>query len=116
MRAHLTDVSVRALKPAAKQYRVWDTKTPSFGVAVNGRTKSWIVMYGTQRVLKVLGRYPDLPLSDARKKALVHLGTQPPQTRAPRFANAVQEFLEQHYADKRPHVKSEAKRHLERHF
>jgi len=116
MRAHLTDVSVRALKPATEQYRVWDTKTPGFGVAVNGRTKSWIVMYGAQRVLKVLGRYPDLPLSDARKKALVHLGTQPEPTRAPRFADAVQEFLAQHYAGKRPRVRSEAKRHLESHF
>jgi Arm DNA-binding domain/Phage integrase family len=116
MRAHLTDVSVRALKPADKQYRVWDTKTPAFGVTVNGRTKSWIVMYGPKRVLKVLGRYSDLSLSDARRKAHVYLGKQPEQTKAPRFSEALKEFLEQHYADKRPRVKSEAKRHLEKHF
>src|SRR4029077_16044661 len=116
MRAHLSDVSVRALKPADKQYRVWDQKTPGFGVTVNGRTKSWVVMYGPKRILKVLGRYPVLSLAEARKKALVYLGTQPEPTRSPRFSDALSEFLEQHYADKRPRVKAEAKRHLEKHF
>ena len=69
MRAHLTDISVRSLKPTEKQMRVWDEKTPGFGVLVNGRSKSWIVMYGETRRLKVLGRYPDVSLADARATA-----------------------------------------------
>ena len=116
MRTHLTDVTVRALKPADKQYRAWDTKTAGFGVTVNGRTKSWVVMYGPRRVLKVLGRYPDLSLGEARKQALVYLGTQPEQIQAPRFAVAVTEFIEQHYANKRPRVRKAVKRYLEKHF
>ena len=83
MRSHLTDVTVRALKPAEKQYRVWDTKTPGLGMTVNGHTKSWIVMYGQKRTLQVLGRCPELSLADAKRKALVYLGTQPETSNAP---------------------------------
>lgn len=77
MRAQLTDITVRSLKPEpGRQLKVWDTKTPGFGVRVNGRTKSWIVMFGRKRQLQVLGQYPDTPLAEARKKALVVLGTR----------------------------------------
>jgi hypothetical protein len=66
MRAQLTDLSVRSFKPEpGKQLKVWDTKTPGFGLRVNGGTKSWIVMYGKSRTLKVLGRYPSLPKNSA---------------------------------------------------
>jgi hypothetical protein len=42
MRAQLTEITVRSLKPAAgKQLKVWDTKTPGFGVRIKGRTKSF---------------------------------------------------------------------------
>ena len=34
MHAHLTEVSVRALKPGGKQVKVWDTTTPGFGIIV----------------------------------------------------------------------------------
>jgi hypothetical protein len=44
MRAHLTELGVRALKPAGKQVKVWDTTTPGFGVIV-GKSKSFLVMY-----------------------------------------------------------------------
>ena len=69
MRAHLTEVGVRALKARDKQYKVWDSSTRGFGVLVGGQAKSWIVMYGQNRRLKVLGRYPVLPLAEARKAA-----------------------------------------------
>ena len=95
MRAALTDLSVRNFKPAEKQYKVWDTKTPGFGIRVNGNSKSWIVMYGKARTMKVLGRYPDVPLSDARKKALVELGTQNVPSTAPTFSVAKELFLAQ---------------------
>ena len=32
MKTHLTDLSVRALRPVAKQTKVWDTGTRGFGV------------------------------------------------------------------------------------
>jgi hypothetical protein len=47
MRAHLTDVAVRALKQSVgKQVKVWDTTTPGFGLIVGERSKSWFVVYG----------------------------------------------------------------------
>src|SRR5205807_1288387 len=60
MRLHLTDIAVRTLKPSDRQYKVWDATFPGFGVRVNGGSKSWIVMHGRERALKVLGRYPDV--------------------------------------------------------
>lgn len=75
MRKHLTELSVRALKPASgKQMKVWDTSTRGFGIRINDGSKSWIVMHGKTRNLKVLGRYPDMTLADARlaaKKLLI---------------------------------------------
>jgi integrase len=116
MRAHLTDATVRSLKPTEKQEKVWDTKTPGFGVRINGRTKTWIVMYGPKRTLKTLGRYPAVSLADARKEALVYLGTTPVPTTAPKFGPALETFLAEHYEGKRGRTKHEAKRLLERHF
>lgn len=116
MRAHLSDVSVRALKPADKQYRVWDTKTPGFGVSVSDRSKSWIVMYGVKRTLKVLGRYPDVTLAEARKKALVLLGTQPERSEAPKFSDALDQFLDIHGRKLKASSKAETERSLRRHF
>ena len=70
MRAHLTDVVVRGLRPVpGKQTKVWDTSTAGFGVLVSERSKSWIVMYGRKRALKVIGRYPTVSLADARSAA-----------------------------------------------
>lgn len=77
MRAHLTDLFVRSLKPTDGRYRVWDKKTPGFGVSINGGSKSWVVMFGERRQLKVLGRYPDLSLSEARVVARKALARAP---------------------------------------
>ena len=119
MRTHLSDFGVRALKPAAKQYKVWDAKTKGFGVLVSGQAKSWFVSYGRERRLKTLGRYPDLSLADARKRALSFLGaeTVSGQPKSMTFEAAVLLFLEDNYKDVRgKRTKSEAKRLLEKHF
>jgi integrase len=79
-RVHLTDITVRSLKPQARQIKYWDRATPGFGVRVNDQgTKSWVVMYGRKRTLKVLGRYPDMPLARARAaaKKLLNAGPEP---------------------------------------
>lgn len=119
MRTHITDVSVRALRPAARQYKCWDTRTKGFGVLVSGQTKSWFVSFGKERRLKTLGRYPDLSLADARKKALSFLGAEqvPGQPKSMTFEAAVPLFLEDNYKHVRgKRTKSEAKRLLEKHF
>ena len=119
MRAHLTEIAVRALKPVAgKQFKVWDSATPGFGVLVNERSKSWVVMRGRERKLKVIGRFPSTSLSDARfeaKKLLVSpvSGSQPP---SPSFLETRDQFLEKHGATLRPRSLYQIKRTLTLYF
>ncbi|WP_424363097.1 tyrosine-type recombinase/integrase [Methylocystis parvus] len=121
MRQQLTDLSVRALKSeTGKQLKVWDLKTPGFGVRVNAQTKSWIVMFGAARQLKVLGRYPDMPLAEARKKALAILSAvNAPTTAAPlapTFDEALERYLELHGVGLSPRWRKENERIIKRHF
>lgn len=116
MKALLTDVSVRALKPAPKQFKVWDTKTRGFGVLVSGQTKSWFVAFGRDRRLKTLGRYPELSLAEARKKALAFLGSEKTDGVAPRFSEALQTFYDVHLPTLKPKTQYQLRRVLDRHF
>jgi integrase len=119
MRAHLTEIAVRALKPVAgKQFKVWDSTTPGFGVLVSERTKSWIVMRSRERKLKVIGRFPSKSLSEARLEARRLLvtpgsGSQPP---SPSFLEARDQFLERHGATLRPRSLYQIKRTLTLYF
>lgn len=118
MRARLTEIAVRALKPAAgKQLKVWDTTTPGFGVRVNGHSKSWIVMYGKARRLKVLGRFPDMPLAEARRQAkLVLLGENHPEVASLLFEEAKTAFLAAVEKRNKPRTHKDYARLLKRHF
>lgn len=76
MKLHLTDVAVKKLSPPEDgQVTYWDDATPGFGLRLSARAKSYVVMYGEKRQLKTLGRYPDLSLGDARKRAKLFLAT-----------------------------------------
>lgn len=77
MRMRLTDLGVKKLsQPAKGQITYWDETTPAFGVRCSSKSKSYVVMYGAKRRLKTLGRYPDLPLSEARKRARLFQANQ----------------------------------------
>ncbi|MCT8327944.1 tyrosine-type recombinase/integrase [Albidovulum sediminis] len=67
----LTDILIKSLKvPATGQKTHFDDALPGFGVRVSqGGTKSFVVMFGTRRRLKTIGRYPDLSLAEARREA-----------------------------------------------
>src|ERR1700724_147306 len=118
MHAHLTEITVRSLKPAGKQRKVWDTTTPGFGVIVGARSKSYFVMYGTDRRVKILGRYPDVPLGEARRKALLALNSERPREVGAEvsFSNALEQFFEVHVPTLRPRTQKELKRVLNRHL
>ena len=117
MRTHLTDITVRSLKPiAGKQLKVWDSTTPGFGVRVNNRTKSWIVMFGKTRRLKVLGHYPVVPLATARKKALATLNDTSEQKLRLAFDDALQQFLDVHGQKLKPSSKGQLERTIRRNF
>jgi hypothetical protein len=71
----LTDTSVRALKPSARQYFVRDETLRGFGVRGSpGGTKTFALMHGAERRLTTIGRCGVITLQDARiaaKKMLV---------------------------------------------
>ena len=80
-RAVFTDRYLKSLKPAPAGKRIvhWDGARPSFGVRVTDRgVVSFFVMRrmpGNPRPIRVvLGRYPDLSLATARKRATAALG------------------------------------------
>src|SRR5437016_14636724 len=96
-RAHLTEIAVRALKPRQQQYRVWDTSTPGFGCLVSSRRKSWIVMFGEGRRLRVIGVYPDLPLAEARRAAKKILLDHTEFAPTPTFGDALDRYYAIHF-------------------
>ncbi len=66
----LTDLAIQKLPYREKgQKTFWDDLVPAFGVRVGTRTKSFVVMHGSGRLLKTLGRYPALQLKTARAEA-----------------------------------------------
>jgi integrase len=67
MRAHLTEIAVKALQPKDTQFVVWDSSFPGFGIRIGKRRKTWVKKDGT--TLVTLGHFPKLSLKDARAKA-----------------------------------------------
>mgnify|MGYP003941022257 CR=1 FL=1 len=94
----LTDISVRGLKGSDKNPKFFDTKTPGFGIRVGLKTKTWIVMRGRDRELITIGKYPELSLAEARTEAKKLLAATPePKDVRKTWAEARDEFLDQHY-------------------
>lgn len=119
----LTDLSVKRLKaPNSGQKTFFDDAMPGFGIRVSqGGAKSFVVMYGTRRRLKTLGRYPALSLSDARKSARRFFVEAEEQTvLAPAepiaFTAARDRFLKDSAARNKPGTAAEYHRLLHRHF
>lgn len=85
--AHFTELTVSRMKVPGTYY---DKTTPAFGLRVGKRRKTWFVVHGRERIQTRIDHYPDCPLAEARKRALVLLGS--PLTRerpARRFSEAL---------------------------
>ena len=87
MRNILTDVRIKSLLPIQSQYDVSDSQIPGFGMRISpGGTKTFHLYYrlGKTKRRVTLGRYPDVPLKDARalaRQALSRIAEgQDPQT------------------------------------
>jgi len=116
-RLHLTDVAVRALKPPTSgQVDYWDSATRGFGVRVSqAGTKTFVAKVENQRV--TIGRYPDVSLADARRKANgVKSETQPLERSSITFEQAYEKFKVEHIAKKRARTQYDYKRVLEKYF
>lgn len=120
----LTDLLIRRLKaPQKGQKTYFDDSMPGFGVRVSqGGTKSFVLKYGKDRKLITLGRYPALPLAQARKEAKrmqgkllsapLPSGTLPTVS----FAEAVEDFIEDSRKRTKASTHVEYERLLKRHF
>jgi hypothetical protein len=86
---HFTDVAIRSL-PEGYHY---DETLKAFGIWVGKRRKTWIVLKEPNRTKVKLGVYPTVTLAEARKKALVALGTAHNPSKAPPFPEALEQFL-----------------------
>ncbi|ESY52082.1 hypothetical protein X744_22360 [Mesorhizobium sp. LNJC372A00] len=73
----------------------FDERTPAFGIRIGKHRKTWLVVKGVNRTKVRLGHYPDLSLADARKMALVALGSPLLAKEAPTFPVALKAFLAQ---------------------
>lgn len=112
-RVAFTDLTIRNLKPGS----YFDEKTPAFGIRVGKNRKTWIVIRGRERIRTRVGHYPALALAEARKKALVLLGTPLDQNPVSTFAQGRELFLRTHCAQKqRERTRKEAERLLTKHF
>lgn len=108
-----TELRIRNLRPGA----YFDEKTPAFGIRVGKNRKTWIVIRGRERIRTRIGHYPALPLADARKKALVLLGTPLDQQPVSTFAEGRDLYLRTHCAQRqRERTRKETGRLLTKHF
>lgn len=117
----LTDLLIKQIQfPETGQKTYFDDALPGFGVRVSqGGAKSFVVMSGRARKLKTLGRYPDLTLSDARKKAKLVQAVEEPQSPglpSVTFSNARDRFIEDTKARTKTRTVDEYERLLKRHF
>ena len=114
----LTDITVRALKPAAERTTYWDETLPAFGVRVGRRVKVFIVMHGKARKRIVLGRYPPMKLQTARKQAQAIIYGPDPQDEQDAIpaAEAVAQFIDTHHTQSRERTRKEQERLLTKHF
>ena len=115
--AHLTEITVRALKGSASNPTTWDTTTPGFGIRCGLRSKTWTVMRGRARERLSIGKYPDLSVAEARAEAKRLLSTIP-ESKSPSltFAKTRDLFIEDNYRNAKPRTKAEAERLLKKHF
>jgi integrase len=116
-KAHLTDISVKGLKPQPRQVTYWDDSLPGFGLRVSqAGAKSWVVMTGRDRKLTTLSRYPGDSLKDARAAARKVLIDPKPKAAAITFEDALTLFLSTSERRNKERTVKDYKRLLTRHF
>ncbi|WP_425092935.1 tyrosine-type recombinase/integrase [Tropicimonas sp. S265A] len=111
----LTDVSLRALPLQAKgSKKYWDENTPGFGVRCSAKSKSFIVMFGKDRRLVTLGKYPDMSLRTARQEAKLVLAAKPRMRSLKGTRETISVFLDDANDRLRHNTLREYRRHLDK--
>jgi integrase len=96
----------------------WDEGLAAFGVRVEARRKTFIVVVNGGHRIK-LGNYPRTTLKDARAEAYLRLGGRGAQATvvdAPKAEDVVTDFMKIHHARSRPRTRNEQERLLTKHF
>jgi integrase len=107
----LTDVALRSLPTGT----YFDEKTPAFGIRVGKQRKTWIVLKQPNRTKVSIGHYPQVSLAEARKRALVAIGSPLEiRLRVPSFPEARQAYVDQ--GNWRQSSRYQITRNLMRHF
>jgi integrase len=89
-RIRFTDLAISRLKEPGIY---WDTLLPRFGCRVSHKSKVFIVAIGSGK--RRFGRFPELSVAEARRKARQMLAGGVPEPRTPdTFAELAQQFLE----------------------
>jgi len=109
---HLTDLAVLRLKTPGTYY---DDATPAFGIRVGKNRKTWFVIRGKDRLRTTIGRYPEIPLSDARKEAKALLA-EPAKKQSRITFDAGYELWKVAIEPRKPRTQRDYKRLIERHF
>jgi integrase len=107
----LTDLQIQKLAaPEAGQKTYWED---GFGVRVSqGGTKSFVVMYGKDRKLKTIGRYPAMSLKTARREAQLLLATQTSNKIQMTLPEALEAYLKECEGKNRASTVSGYRHHL----
>ena len=118
----LTDLLIKKLKvPEKGQKTYFDGTQRGFGIRVSkGGAKTFVLVHGKQRKIHTLGRYPDLSLMEARKKAKEVLGHAVAEKQGQVPSLTFLELRERFLADTKPRTKpsthAEYARLLTKHF
>lgn len=118
----LTDLLIKKLKvPLEGQKTYFDGVQKGFGVRVSkGGAKTFVLVHGKKRKIHSLGRYPDLSLAEARRKAKEVLGKVVAEEKGEMPSLSFEEVRERFLADSAHRTKSsthaEHTRLLTKHF
>lgn len=112
----LTDLAIKNLKFEGTQRRIFDDALPNFGVRLYKSGPRFIVLIGKNRKSVTLGRYPDISLKDARKKALELLQVTDRLSAEVSVSEALGDFLSHARAQNKPRTARDYERLLKRHF
>lgn len=117
----LTDLAIRAIKPPRIGADIYyDDDLPGFGVRVSkAGTKSFILTHGPQRRRETIGRVGILALKTARSEAKIRLAEYTLGKDRPRviaWKAAVDEYLKEVKARRRPSTHESYERHFRKNF
>jgi len=108
----LTDLCIQRLPPPMSGQKTY-FEANGFGIRVSqGGTKSFVVMYGKDRRLATLGRYPSVSLKIARTQAKRLLATVRPDPSEISASEARSAFLSHCQTKNRPRTVKDYTRHL----